>query len=92
MRESIVSNLQQWRWSAAKFSAKEQDENVSIVFIFPVRVDPQTLKRIESPTFSGKDFPVQQHQKVLPAYREIPFGGDGIEIVTINWTNRKCRT
>jgi hypothetical protein len=65
-------------------------ENVSIVFIFAARVDPQILKRIESPTFRVEDFPVQRNQKILPSYREIPFSGDGIEIATINWTNRKC--
>ena len=65
-------------------------ENVSIVFISAARVDPQVLKRIESPTFRVEDFPVQQDQKVLPSYRDIPFSGDGIEIATINWTKRKC--
>jgi len=65
-------------------------ENVSIVFIFGVRIDPQSLKRIQSPTFPVEDFPVQRNQKNLPSYRDIPFSGDGIEIVTINWTNRKC--
>lgn len=65
-------------------------ENVSIVFIFAARVDPQILKRIESPTFRVEDFPVQQDQKVLPSYRDIPFSGHGLEIATINWTKRKC--
>ena len=48
-------------------------ENVSIVFLFAVRVDPQTVKRIESGTFQVKDFPIQQNQKALPAYRDIPW-------------------
>lgn len=65
-------------------------ENVSIVFIFAVKIDPQSLKRIESPTFPVEDFAVRQKQKTLPSYRDIPFSGDGIEIVTINWTKRKC--
>jgi hypothetical protein len=65
-------------------------ENVSIVFIFAVKIDPQSLKRIESPTFPLEDLPVQRNQKTPPSYRDIPFNG-GIEIATINWTNRKCR-
>jgi hypothetical protein len=63
-------------------------ENVSIVFLFAGRVDPEILKRIES--FRVEDFPIQQNQKVLPSYRDIPFSGDGIEIATIKWTKRKC--
>ena len=66
-------------------------ENVSIVFIFAVKIDPQSLKRIESPTFPVENFPIQKNQKPRPSYREIPFSGDGIEIATITWTNRKCR-
>lgn len=65
-------------------------ENVSIVFIFAARVDPQILKRIESPTFPVENSPVQENKKSLPSYRDIPFSGDGIEIATIIWTNRKC--
>jgi hypothetical protein len=65
-------------------------ENVSVVFLFAARVDPQIVKRIESPTFPIEDSPVQQNKKPLPSYRDIPFSGDGIEIATINWTNRKC--
>lgn len=65
-------------------------ENVSIVFIFAVKIDPQSLKRIESPTFRVEDFPVQQNQKITRSYRDIPFSGDGIEIAIINWTDRKC--
>ncbi len=65
-------------------------DNVSIVFIFAVRIDPQSVKQRESPTFRVQDFPVQKNQKVLPTYRDIPFSGDGIEIATINWTKRKC--
>lgn len=65
-------------------------ENISIVFIFAARFDPEILKRIES--FGVEDFPIQQNQKILPSYRDIPFSGDGIEIATINWTKRKCGT
>ena len=65
-------------------------ENASIVFIFAARVDPQIVKQIESPTFRVEDFPIQQNQKTLPSYRDIPFSGDGIEIATITWTTRKC--
>ena len=65
-------------------------ENVSIVFIFTAKVDPQVLKQIESPTFPVEDFRVQRNQKSQPPYRDIPFSGGGIEIATINWTNRKC--
>jgi hypothetical protein len=63
-------------------------ENVSIVFIFAARVDPQILKQI--PNFIVEDFPIQQAQKTPPSYRDIPFSGAGIEIATINWTKRKC--
>ena len=65
-------------------------ENVSIVFIFAASIDPQIIKRIESPTFPVEDLSVQRNQKILPSYREIPFSGDGVEIATINWTKRKC--
>ena len=65
-------------------------ENVSIVFIFVARIDPQSIKRIDSPTFSVEDFPVQRNQKTPPSYRDIPFSGGGIEIATVNWTKRKC--
>jgi hypothetical protein len=65
-------------------------ENVSIVFIFAARVDPEIIKRIESPTFPVEDPPIQRNQKILPSYKDIPFSGDGIEIATILWTNRKC--
>ena len=62
-------------------------ENVSIVFLFAGRVDPESIKRIESPTFPIEDLPVQR--KPLPSYRDIPFNA-GVEIATIKWTNRKC--
>jgi hypothetical protein len=65
-------------------------ENVSIVFTFVARVGPQSIKRIESPTFPVNDFPVQRNKKTAPSYRDIPFSGDGIEIATISWTKRKC--
>jgi hypothetical protein len=65
-------------------------DNVSIVFIFAVRIDPQSVKKIESPTFPVEVFPVQQNKQTLPSYRDIPFSGNGIEIATINWTNRRC--
>ena len=65
-------------------------DNVSIVFIFAVRIDPQSVKQIESPTFQVELSPIQQNKKTQPSYRDIPFSGDGIEIATINWTNRKC--
>ena len=65
-------------------------ENVSIVFLFAARVDPQIIKQIESPTFPIEDITVQRNQKTLPLYRDIPFSGEGIEIATISWTKRKC--
>jgi hypothetical protein len=65
-------------------------ENVSIVFIFVARIDPKSLSRVESPSFRGEDFPVRQDQKILPASTDIPYSGDGIEIVKVNWTKRKC--
>lgn len=65
-------------------------DNVSIVFIFAAKVDPEMLKRVDSPTFRVEDYPVRQNQKSVPSYREIPFTGEGIEIAIINWTNRKC--
>ena len=65
-------------------------ENVSIVFLFAGRVDPEILKRIESPTFPIEDSPIQRNQKTPPSYRDIPFSGGGIEIATINWTKSKC--
>ncbi|HEX7331727.1 MAG TPA: hypothetical protein VF290_09515 [Pyrinomonadaceae bacterium] len=64
-------------------------ENVSIVFLFAGRVDPESVRRIESPTFPLEDAPVQRDQKPPPSYREIPFNA-GIEIAAINWTKRKC--
>ena len=63
-------------------------ENVSIVFLFAGRVDPEILKRIES--FIVESFPIPPKQKAPPSYKDIPFSGGGIEIATINWTNRKC--
>ena len=65
-------------------------DNVTIVFVFAAKFDPKILNRMESPTFRVEDFPVRQNQKSLLSYREIPFSGDGIEIVTINWAKRKC--
>jgi len=65
-------------------------DNVSIVFIFAVRIDPQSVKQIDSPTFPVEDSTSQQNKKALPSYRDIPFSGGGIEIATINWTKRKC--
>lgn len=65
-----------------------QYENVSIVFTFDARFDPESLKQIES--FRVESFPIPPNQKAPPSYRDIPYSGDGIEIVTINWTNRKC--
>lgn len=62
-------------------------EKASIVFIFSVRVDPNAWK--ESPTFRVEDFPPEQKKTVLSSGNEISFG-DGIEIVTISWTDRKC--
>ena len=38
-------------------------EKVSIVFLFAARVDPESLKRIESPTFALEDLPVKPNQK-----------------------------
>lgn len=63
-------------------------ENVSVVFIFAVKIDLEALKQIES--FRVEDFPVQPNKKTLPSYKDIPYSGDGIEIATINWTKRKC--
>lgn len=65
-------------------------ENVSIVFIFAARIDPEIINRIETPTFRVEDLPVRQTQEITPSYRDIPFSGGGIEIVTIHWTKKKC--
>jgi len=65
-------------------------ETVSIVLIFAASIAPETLKAREAQTFRVEDFPIRQNQRISPSSRDIPFSGNGIEIVTINWTKRKC--
>lgn len=65
-----------------------QYENVSIVFHFTAKVDPEALQQAKS--YSVEDFPILPKQEILPSYKDIPHGGPGIEIVTIHWTNRTC--
>ena len=63
-------------------------ENVSIVFAFPVNIDPKNWK---GPfTFPIENSPPKQQSKtVVPANSDFSLN-DGIEVVMISWTNRPC--
>ena len=65
-------------------------ENVSIVFAFPVNIDPKDWKGpftfpIENPP------PKQQSKPVLSSNSDFSLN-DGIEVVMVTWTHRPCPT
>ena len=63
-------------------------ENVSIVFAFPVNIDPKDWK---GPfTFPIENSPPKQQTKTVVPPNSDFSRDDGIEVVMISWTNRPC--
>jgi hypothetical protein len=65
-------------------------ENVSIVFAFPVDIDPKDWKGAF--TFPVENSPPKQESKPILSSNSDFSPNDGIEVVMVTWTHRPCPT